>query len=195
MTPNAPAPAASPGLLELPGGSWPLAALALVVLSAWATLRLQRWGRRRSLVRRAARAQAAEREAFELLEARGYEVLGRQVRQSFRLTADGEEVRFTLIADYVVERAGRRWVAEVKTGERALDLRYGPTRRQLLEYREAFGVQGVLLVDAEGRRLLRVEFDGTPASRGARGPLTFAAGVAAGLALAALLAHGCAGLG
>ena len=74
------------------------------------------------------------------------------------MLAEAHEVEFTLIADYLVERDGRRWVAEVKTGERALDLRHGPTRRQMLEYRHAFDVDGVLLVDAEGQQITRVRF-------------------------------------
>jgi len=67
-------------------------------------------------------------------------------------------VSFDLIADYLVEAGGKPWVAEVKTGDRALSLRHGPTRQQLLEYRHAFGVEGVLLVDAEAEQVQRIEF-------------------------------------
>lgn len=137
-----------------------VAVLALIVASLWVAARFRRWWERRARVRRAARAQAAERDALAVLSEHGFRVLGRQVRQSWGLVADGDPLRFTLIADYVVERGGKRWVAEVKTGERALDLRHGPTRRQLLEYRQAFGADGVLLVDAEGRRLHDVRFFG-----------------------------------
>lgn len=137
-----------------------VAVLALIVASLWVAARLRRWLSRRARVRRAARAQAAERDALSVLSEHGFVVLGRQVRQSWGLVADGDPLRFTLIADYLVERGGKRWVAEVKTGERALDLRHGPTRRQLLEYRQAFGADGVLLVDAEGRRLHDVRFFG-----------------------------------
>jgi hypothetical protein len=160
-----------------------VAVLALIVASLWVAARLRRWLSRRARVRRAARAQAAERGALAVLSEHGFRVLGRQVRQSWGLVADGDPLRFTLIADYVVEREGKRWVAEVKTGERALDLRHGPTRRQLLEYRQAFGADGVLLVDAEGRRLHDVRFFGVDhtARGGALGPV--ALGVALGLGL------------
>jgi hypothetical protein len=163
----------------------------LVVLASIAiTLWLRRWGDRRSRRRRGARAQRAERDAAGLLEARGFEVLGRQVRQSWSLLADAKELEFTLVADYVVEREGRRWVAEVKTGERALDLRHGPTRRQLLEYRQAFAVDGVLLVDAEGQSVQTVHFRDSRESiepRGAGGIrrlLAFGVGLISGLSLA-----------
>jgi hypothetical protein len=159
----------------------------LLALGAWLALALRRWLEGRSRRRRAARAQRAERDAAALLEASGFVVLARQQRQRWALEVDGRALEFTLIADYLVERGGRRWVAEVKTGERALDLRHGPTRRQLLEYQQAFGVAGVLLVDAEGETLQRVSFveprlvvDGAP--RPSR-LVVFAAGLLSGVAL------------
>lgn len=169
------------------GELWPL--FVWVVLGVWACLWVRGALDRRARRRRAARAQRAERDAAGLLAAHGFAVLGRQVRQSWALSVDGQELPFTLVADYLVERGGQRWVAEVKTGERNLDLRHGPTRRQLLEYREAFAADGVLLVDAEGRTLRSVRFRGGVEGRGpARLVLSvavFVAGVAAGLTLAA----------
>ena len=74
--------------------------------------------------------------------------------------------------------------SEVKTGERALDLRHGPTRRQLLEYRQAFAVDGVLLVDAEGRSVRSVRFPrGGELSRPSR-LAPFGIGLLSGVALA-----------
>jgi hypothetical protein len=139
---------------------------------------------RRRRVRRAARAHQAERAAAVVLERAGYTVLGRQVRRVWSVLADGEEVRFDLIADYLVEAAGAAWVAEVKTGERALSLLHGPTRRQLLEYRHAFGVAGVLLVDAEAQRVRRIEFRGpAPGARAPRALFWLGVGCVLGLAL------------
>jgi hypothetical protein len=165
--------------------SWLVGALVLVVTSVWLTLWAARRLGRRARRRRAARAQRAERGAAALLEARGFEVLGRQVRKSWAVISEGGEVRFDLVADYLVKMRGQRWVAEVKTGERALDLRHGPTRRQLLEYREAFAVEGVLLVDAEGQTLRRVHFPRAGTGRRSTAMATFIAGLATGLALAA----------
>jgi hypothetical protein len=162
-------------------------ALVLLALGAWLALALRRGLEGRSRRRRSLRAQRAERDAAALLEASGFAVLGRQQRQRWALEVDGRSLEFTLIADYLVERGGRRWVAEVKTGERALDLRHGPTRRQLLEYQQAFGVAGVLLVDAEGQSVQRVSFVeprlvGEGAPRASR-LVVFAAGLLSGLAL------------
>jgi len=160
-----------------------------IAVVAWLTHRGAQFWDRRGRVRRAARARTAERDAHGLLERAGFAVLGQQVRRRWSVFADGEEVSFDLIADYVVRRDGQLWVAEVKTGERALDLGYGPTRRQLLEYREAFDVAGVLLVDAEGRNIRSVTFRGqVPPSRRLNAVYAFLLGAVFGALLGAFLA-------
>jgi hypothetical protein len=108
---------------------------------------------------RALRAVDGEERAAALLERAGFAVLERQVPGSWTLRADGEPVTFGLRADYLVMREGRRYIAEVKTGRLAPRLSHGPTRRQLLEYRAAFDVHGVILVDADVETITHVELD------------------------------------
>ena len=79
-----------------------------------------------------------------------------------RQFATGDRV-IALRADLLVERGGRRYVAEVKTGEAAPSLATAATRRQLLEYLIAYRVDGVLLVDAERGSVHEVEFPGAGA--------------------------------
>lgn len=167
-----------------------LLAALLVACTAWLTVRALRARDRRARVERVARAQTAERAARGVLENAGFVVVAEQVRRAWSVSADGEPISFQLVADYVVERSGQRWVAEVKTGQRALNLRFGPTRRQLLEYREAFGVKGVLLVDAERKSLRQVHFRSSTERLGfRRGLLWLACGVALGVALQAWIGH------
>lgn len=165
-------PRIGPG--AFPHGTFPsgmfLLGMLVSALIAWFVLHLVQHWRRARRVRRAARASRAERAAASVLEAHGYAIIGRQVRQRWSLLADGQELSFHLVADYLVESGGARWVAEVKTGERALDLRYGPTRRQMLEYRQAFGVEGVLLVDAEAESVRSVQFREPPRLGGSAWP-------------------------
>jgi hypothetical protein len=71
---------------------------------------------------------------------------------------DGEPHVVELRADYLVERRGARYVAEVKTGEAAVLIGNSATRRQLLEYQLAFDVDGVLLVCPELGTIHHVEF-------------------------------------
>ena len=134
-----------------------VAAAVLVVLAALG-LAARRWVRRLVRQRRWLRAQDAEGEAPRLLEKLGYGVLGAQVEGGYSLQVDGQPIDVSLRADYIVERRGRRFVAEVKSGKLAPHLDTAATRRQLLEYSIAFRVDGVLLVDGEARRVHHVEF-------------------------------------
>jgi Holliday junction resolvase-like predicted endonuclease len=166
----------------------------LLAVAAFATLAalfvlareaLVRAARHRTIRLRRERGAAGEARAESLLTALGYTVVGRQVTARYGLGVDGEAIDVTLRADYVVERDDRRFVAEVKTGRAAPRLDTPATRRQLLEYRIAFDVTGVLLVDAEADAVRTVTFP-LPAERGdATGRLAWlAVGVALGLASA-----------
>jgi hypothetical protein len=135
-----------------------LAVTAGVLLILVLPQALSSWLRRRRIVGRLMRARKGESRARALLEARGYSVIGAQFACSYTLAIDGEDLVVPLRADYLVTRDGRRYVAEVKTGTYAPHLRTPATRRQLLEYRIAFDVDGVLLVDAEQERIHLVQF-------------------------------------
>ncbi len=100
--------------------------------------------------------------AEKLLSKKGYRVIERQVAGEWWMWIDDEAVEVQVRADFLVRRKGRLYVAEVKTGRMVTDPAFPATRRQLLEYRMVFDVDGVLLVDAENRRLHRVDF---PADR------------------------------
>jgi hypothetical protein len=145
-------PAASPEQLRL---GIVVVGVLLVVLVAHL---VRRWLARWRLASRFAAARRGETRGRALLEAQGYAVLASQCAASYELSVDGAAVEIALRADYIVARAGRRYVAEVKTGTHAPLLRTPATRRQLLEYRVAFDVDGVLLVDAESRRIHVVQF-------------------------------------
>ena len=108
--------------------------------------------------RRAARAGAGEADAVRLLERAGFRIVARQARISWAPLVDGEPYPIELRADYLVEADGERLVAEVKTGDEAPRLATAATRRQLLEYHVAFGVDGVLLVCPERGSIHRIEF-------------------------------------
>lgn len=103
-------------------------------------------------------ARRGEKEARFFLEKRGYDVLGEQVTAAYEVVVDGAPITISLSADYLVARNGRRFVAEVKTGEAAPKIETRATRRQLLEYHVAFGADGVLLVDMTARAVREVVF-------------------------------------
>ena len=132
--------------------------IILVGFGVWLGGRLRRFSERRTGKFHNERGQAGERRAIELLRACGYRVRARHVTGSYRLEVDEGVEEVQLIADFIVERAGQLWVAEVKTGKHAPRVEHADTRRQMLEYQLAFGTPGVLLVDPEARRVRVVRF-------------------------------------
>jgi hypothetical protein len=129
-------------------------ALALQLVIRGLGRSLRRWRARQ----RQARAVRGERQAERLLDRLGFAICARQAATTWTITCDGETHDVPLRADLIVERDGKRYVAEVKTGRVAPKLATAATRRQLLEYRVAYAVDGVLLVDAEAGRVMHVDF-------------------------------------
>ena len=177
-------------MTPLPRESWIVLAAAGGGLALVQTLRL--WLRAASvrwrLAAQTARATAGEARAEKLLARAGYRVEARQATQRWTVSVDGAPQSITLRADFVVARRGRRYVAEVKTGDDAPDVSSPATRRQLLEYRCAFAVDGVLLVDAEARRVHAVDFAlPRPSSAWRAVVVAFAIGLLAGTVAAGLL--------
>lgn len=137
-----------------------LAVLAAVAALAFAAaLRWQRWRLAARSSRRARRGFAGQARAASLLARAGFAVQDAQPRVDWTTLQDGAPHVVELRADYLVTRRGRRYLAEVKTGEAADSLLdNSATRRQLLEYQLAFGVDGILLVCPERRAVHRIEF-------------------------------------
>ena len=163
-----------------------LVALAIVAAVAIAialvqTLRLWWTGfaRTRRLRRQLVRAAAGEARAERLLSAAGFAILARQAAHRWTVRVDGEPIAIDLRADYIVEHGGQRFVAEVKTGRMAPRIDSAATRRQMLEYRCAFDVDGVLLVDAEANAIHAIEFDLPRPPAASRAPLFAGALIAA----------------
>ncbi|HWM88214.1 MAG TPA: hypothetical protein VNO33_20310 [Kofleriaceae bacterium] len=138
-----------------------LAALAAVLLTVIALAAARRWrGWRASVVarERSDRSLRGERDAERLLGRLGFDVIARQVCLDWAIACDGEDHLVELRADLLVERGGRRYVAEVKTGVSAPLLTNASTRRQLLEYCVAYDVESVLLVDVEEGCVREISF-------------------------------------
>ncbi len=143
-------------------------ALLALCVGALLALRLRRRFEALTSSRRARRGLKGERVAEKLLKRRGFHVLDRQVAASYEALVDGEVKTVSLTADLLVARAGRRWVAEVKTGPDAPRFEHSDTRRQLLEYQLAFGGDAILLVDPERESIREVRFPLHPSRSGGR---------------------------
>ncbi len=135
-----------------------LVVLAIIWAGLWLRARLRRHCRSELAKRRARHAVAAEKHALPLLAAAGYEVEEIQPRRTFSFHVDGALAEVELRADLLVRRGCERLVADVKTGNVAPKISHAPTRRQLLEYRVAYEVDGVLLIDMAEEKIHRVDF-------------------------------------
>lgn len=132
--------------------------LGVTVLLLLLVFRLVSRQQRRRVRTHARLGRRAESEGYRLLERRGFVLVERQAVTEVVVEVDGEAQTFTVRADALVERDGRRFVAEIKGGEENASLTSRATRRQLLEYAFAFGVDEVLLVDPGQGRVSRVRF-------------------------------------
>lgn len=119
---------------------------------------VKRWSRGRRMAVRMERAVRGEARAPAWLEEHGYRVVGAQVAVEHPVRIDERVVVIALRADYLAEKDGARFVVEVKTGALAPRIETSATRRQMLEYRIAFDVDGVVLVDAETGNVHAVTF-------------------------------------
>lgn len=94
-----------------------------------------------------------------LLERAGYRVVATEITREGAVHVDGRPEHFLVRADALVERGGRRFLAEFKGASTSASVLHRSTRRQLLEYAIVFGVAGVLLVDAAAGRVRVVGFE------------------------------------
>jgi len=130
-----------------------LFALLIAGPSSWRTYRRRR-NRRRAL----AHGRKMETQAAKMLRRWGYRILDRHPRAEARWWVDGQLMTAVVEVDYLVKRRRRKYAVEVKTGKSA-DPSHRSTRRQLLEYAKTYAVDGLLLLDADLKRLYQVRFD------------------------------------
>lgn len=141
---------------------------ALLFLAAAAGWRISNWYRSYCARRRMARGMALEKKAGALLQSKGYKLVAYQHPVSYEMVADGRTVTVSLRIDFIVSRNGKTYVAEVKSGKVASDIKSSATRRQLLEYGLAAQTDGTLLVDMESKEIDEIVFpwSGTSVSSG-----------------------------
>ena len=104
------------------------------------------------------KGKIGEQDAVSLLEKKGYKIIQSELPLSGFFYIDDEPSRFNVRADYLVERDGRKYLAEVKTGL-AARANNSTTRRQLLEYASVTKSDTILLVDATAGKIQRIRFE------------------------------------
>lgn len=142
---------------------------ALLFMAAVAGWRISSWYRSFCARRRMSRGQAMERKAGAFLQSRGYRLVAYQHPVAYQLFVGGKEQTVSLKIDFIVSRNGKTYVAEVKSGKQAPDIKTSATRRQLLEYSLAAKTDGTLLVDMESKEISEIVFPwGSPSAATAK---------------------------
>jgi len=104
-----------------------------------------------------ATARKGEKDAVSFLNKEGYDIVDIQKKQSMTTFIDGKPYSGYVQADYIVKKAGKKFVVEVKTGKKTRATT-ALIRRQLLEYFLVFNPHGILLLDMENGTLKKIEF-------------------------------------
>lgn len=114
---------------------------------------------RARIARRSDRGRRLEDRAGRLLAAAGFHILGEQVPGEVTVRVDGEEIRSTVHADFIVRKGGVLYAADSKSGAAAANPGRTEARRQLLEYCLVYGCDRGLIVDMERESIREVELD------------------------------------
>jgi hypothetical protein len=109
--------------------------------------------------RRVETAQFSQEEAESLLKKKGYRIIAKQKRADIITYVDGKPNLGFVQADLIVEKNGKKYVAEVKAGELVSDPNEPSTRRQLLEYKFAYKPYGILLVNMLDKSIHQIDFE------------------------------------
>ena len=135
-----------------------LAVIILVVLFfIWLGWKIRIWWKNFLFMLLRKRGQKGEKVSIKLLEQNGYKILDEQIKLNGYFFIDEDFKQFELRPDFLVEKDGVQYIAEIKTGEVANPTNRN-TRRQLHEYSYYSGHDVVLLVDPIKNSIKRLSF-------------------------------------
>jgi hypothetical protein len=135
-----------------------LVLLATLVAGAILYRLTSRWWRALRMKMRFRRGHAGEAKARRYLLRHGYRILAEEAVLNPIMRIDGERFAYTVRADFLVQKGGKRAVVEAKTGAAARPAS-SDTRRQLLEYAMYYDVDRVFLYDGNRDALVEIGFD------------------------------------
>jgi len=133
--------------------------VVLLAIGGYFALKIKRWANIRAMKKRFDKGAQAELDAVVLIESNGFKITEDQSKVDCSFKVDGEKVSYTLRADFLATKNGKKYVIEVKSGDSAPDPKYSATRRQLLEYDHVYRPDGLLLADMKEVALHTIEFD------------------------------------
>ncbi len=104
------------------------------------------------------KGRKGEGDAIKLLNSEGYKIIDEQVSFPGFLFENNKKVEYLVKPDFLVEKNGEKFIAEVKTGASAF-IQNRNTRRQILEYSHLNQNKTVLLIDIENKKIKKIDFN------------------------------------
>ena len=132
--------------------------ILLILFFMWLGWRLRLWWKNVLFSRLRRRGRQGEETAIKILEKNGYTILQSQMSLPGHIYVDDRRCDFDIRPDYLVEKDGKQYLAEVKTGK-AASSNNRETRRQLLEYAALGNTDTVILVDGIKETIEKVRFE------------------------------------
>lgn len=132
--------------------------IIILLLFFVAKFKLTEFKKNRARKKRFERGIKLETEAEYFLKEKGFNIIGNQEINYHNYKVNGQNRRNKLIVDYVAEKAGKKYIVEVKSGKEAISLNNKNSRRQLIEYDLVIENDGLILLDMENKDLQFVQF-------------------------------------
>lgn len=126
----------------------------------WLIAKLQKTFESFKRKKRFKRGTEGEAEACLYLQKHGFSICRAQDETAASMLINGISHDYTVRADYVAVKKGKRCIVEVKTGKKAVDPLFSDTRRQLLEYAVVYKVDNIFLFNADDGILMKIDFPG-----------------------------------
>ncbi|MFH1347549.1 MAG: hypothetical protein ABIH22_02555 [Candidatus Margulisiibacteriota bacterium] len=100
----------------------------------------------------------SEKEAENLLRKAGYQILGKNQKETIITIIDGKEHFGYVETDYLVRKNKRKYAVMVHVGEGSPDPHEPTLRRRILEHHRVFSRDGVLVLDPNQGRVHLISF-------------------------------------
>lgn len=100
----------------------------------------------------------SEKEAENLLRRAGYQILGKNQKETIITIIDGKEHLGFVETDYLARKNKRKYAVMVHVGEGSPDPNEPSQRRRILEHHRVFSQDGVLVLDPNQGRIHSVNF-------------------------------------
>ncbi len=148
-----------------------------LLLFAFLRLKIKEWSRNYKKQQRLNRGIEGEKKAAVYLKKNGFKIIEEQSEKEYFIKENGKDIKISIIADFIVKKDGKQYVVEAKTGRSAPQITNSSTRRQILEYSQAFECDGVFLLDIDNKLLKKIEFPDTQKEEGSNNILYTITGI------------------